>query len=167
MKARFFVTMAVLGIGFILGSSAFAKSSSTEEFVHKASVSNQFTIESSKIAIDRGKSDDVKNFAQRMIDDHTRVGDQLLEASKSAKMKPTKTLDSEHQKMVDELKSMPDNNFDNRYIGMQIMAHEKSVQLFSTYSENGSDPELKSFAAEILPTLKEHLKEAQQLKSGR
>ncbi len=164
MKWRALITVVLFGLGFAPAAFAQTRSTSAQDFVQKAAISNTFEIQSSQVAVDRARSDGVKNFAQRMIDDHSRALERLQEVAKASNLQAAPSMDAEHQKMVDELKAIPDSNFDNRYISMQTTAHEKAVQLFSDYSQRGTDPQLKAFAAEILPTLQEHLKEVQQLK---
>lgn len=160
--------MAFMGIGIVLAGSAIAKNSSmsVQDFVHRASLCDLFEIQSGKIAIEHAKGDDVKSFAQRMVYDHTKASERLQGILKPSSIKPVSALDDEHQKMIDELKSMPDSNFDNRYIGMQADAHEKAVQLFSDYSQRGADLQLKAFAAEMLPALQDHLREALKMKEA-
>lgn len=146
---------------------ALARGSSAQDFVNKASIANEFEIESSKLALEKSQSNDVKKFAQTMIDQHTKTGQVLektLESSKS-KAQATEELDDKHQKMLDKLQSASSKNFDSQYIAMQKDAHKDAVNLFSSYSKHGKDTALKNFAADTLPTLKEHLKHVETLKS--
>ena len=53
-------------------ATAQASTISARDFVHKASIANQFEIESSQLALDKAQSSEVKSFAQRMVDDHTK-----------------------------------------------------------------------------------------------
>src|SRR4051812_6510996 len=64
------------------------------------------------------------------------------------------SLDAEHQKMLDDLKSKSGKDFDQAYDRMQILAHEQAVALFEQYAHNGENPELKSWANMTLPHLK-------------
>ena len=84
----------------------------------------------------------------------------------SGKVKATlpTSLDAEHQKMLDDLKAKNGNEFDRSYDQIQLKAHQDAVALFEAYSKTGDNPELKSWAATILPHLKEHLSMAQKLK---
>ncbi len=164
----FILALFFVGISVFVASSAIARNgsvASAENFVNKAILSDMFEIQSSRIAIERAKNDDIKNFAQLMVDEHTRTSEHLQGILRTTNMKTPSTLDAEHQKMVEELQSMPDSNFDHRYLSMQIAAHEKAIKLFSDYAQRGMDAALKSFASDTLPTLKEHLNEANQLKS--
>jgi putative membrane protein len=109
---------------------------------------------------------DTKPFATRMIKDHTKTSDQLKSMVQGGKVKaelPTK-LDAEHQKKLDDLKKLSGKALDEAYDQMQVQAHQEAVDLFTQYSQNGDNPDLKKWAGETLPALKKHLNMAQQLK---
>lgn len=140
---------------------------SPQDFADKAGVANMFEIESSKVALEKATSDDVKNFAQKMIDDHTKAGDDMKAAadSQGGITVPTE-LDDAHQQMLDQLNNASGDDFDQTYIQMQTDAHKQAVALFDAYSKNGEDGALKDFAAKTLPTLQQHYDMVQQLGNG-
>ena len=74
------------------------------------------------------------------------------------------TMDSEHQRMLNDLQAKDGKDFDRTYDQIQLKAHQDAVALFESYSKNGDNPELKSWAAATLPHLKEHLSMAEKLK---
>jgi len=132
---------------------------SSQDFVKTAGIAGMFEIESSKIAQTKSKNSDVKSFADRMITDHTKAAEELKAAAQAGGNKyevPT-ALDPDHQKMIDELNTADESKFDAAYVRMQLRGHKDAVALFDSYSQQGDDPNLKSFAAKTLPTLKEHL----------
>ena len=144
---------------------AHAENAGAQAFVSKASIANRFEIDSSRLAVDKAQRNEVKFFAQKMVDDHSRTGDALntiLESSES-EAKPADALDGKHQKLLDKLSSTPNNRFDREYIAAQTHAHKEAVSLFADYAQNGTDPRLKQFAADTLPTLQEHLRHVQKL----
>jgi putative membrane protein len=73
-------------------------------------------------------------------------------------------LDSEHQKILDELTAKDGKEFDRQYDQVQLTAHREAVSLFDAYSKNGENVDLKRWAATTLPHLKEHLTVAEKLK---
>jgi predicted outer membrane protein len=73
-------------------------------------------------------------------------------------------LDSEHQKMLDELKTKDGRDFDVAYDQLQLKAHQDAVALFESYAKAGDNPDLKKWAAKTLPHLKQHLAMAQNPK---
>ncbi len=161
-------TVSLIGV-MIMATPSQAKSVSTQNFVQTASIANEFEIESSQLALEKSQNKDVKKFAQRMVDDHTKTGDKMKEAlsASDAKAEPADGLDDKHQKLIDKLKSVSNDNFDNQYIDMQTTAHKEAVSLFGTYSKSGKDATLKDFASETLPTLQQHLEHVKQLRTNR
>ena len=148
-------------------TAAHANSISAQDFVTKASIANQFEIDSSKLALDKSQNSDVKSFAQRMVDDHTKTSDKLKEVlgSSDSHAKPADALGDKHQKLLDKLASHTGETFDNQYISIQTDAHKEAVKLFTDYSQHGKDKSLKDFASETLPTLQDHLKHVRKLKT--
>ena len=141
---------------------------STPEFIQKAAMSDMYEVQAGKIAADKAQSDVVKQFGQQMVDAHTKTTDELMGIVKSKNIKvdvPTK-LDSEHQKLIDDLNSASAKDFDKTYASQQVDAHQNAVKLFKKYAENGDDPDVKQFAAKTLPAIEHHLDEAKKLPSG-
>jgi putative membrane protein len=167
MKARTIVIAAVaVGAISVAALSVRANDMSAQDFAKKVSVANTFEIDSSRLALEKSTDEDVKSFAQSMIDDHTQAGEDFSEAlaSSDSKAKAAQALDSKHQKMMNTLQAASGNNFNRQYIAMQTDAHKQAVSLFSDYSRNGKDKALKDFATNTLPTLQEHLQHVQTLK---
>ena len=139
------------------------------DFEKKAAIGNQFEISSSELALQSSHNDAVRQFAQQMIDDHKQIGDQMsaaLTASPTPLPPPPTVLDHQHQKMLDDLKTVSGPDFDKKYIGEQIKAHKEAVKLFKDYNKNGDNDSLKGFAASALPVIEGHLDHIKQIKSA-
>jgi len=136
---------------------------SAQQFTDVAAVSNLFEIESSKIALEKATSPQVKEFAQRMIDDHTKAGDELKAAADAQGIKVPTELDDKHKQLLDQLNAAAGADFDSAYIKMQTDAHHEAVALFDQFSKGGEDGQVKDFAAKTLPTLQDHEKTVQGL----
>jgi putative membrane protein len=138
---------------------------STADFVQKVAMSDMLEIQSSKLV--QPKADrDTKPFAARMIKDHTKTSTELKRLVQSGKVEaelPTK-LDEEHHSKLDELKNLGGKELDKAYDNMQVQAHQEAVELFTQYSQNGDNEDLKKWAAKTLPALKQHLRMAEKLK---
>ncbi len=166
-KARLLLTVGVLSLGFLAANAAYAKGATSEDFVKKASIAGKFEIDSSKLALDKSNRQDVRTFAQRMIDDHTKASDELKETISTANINlmPATALDSKHQKMMDKLSNADADKFDKEYIKIQEDAHKEAVKLFDKYSKKGDNEDLRSFAADTLPIMQSHLEHIKKLKS--
>ena len=147
-----------------------APSPSTKNFVEGATIGSEFEVESSKLALQKSSNTDIKNFAQNMIDDHTKAGENLKKTLDSADIKgdATKTpLDAQHQAVLDSLKNAKAGTaFDNAYIKAQKDAHKEALSLFQDYSQNGDNAKVKGFAKETLPTLEKHDLHVSKLKAS-
>jgi putative membrane protein len=138
----------------------------TQDFVNKVAISDMFEIQSSQLAIEKQVDQDTKPFAQKMIKDHQKTSKELKALIDKGKVQATlpTALDSEHQKMLDDLKAKNGRDFDVAYDQIQVKAHQQAVSLFDAYAKGGDNPDLKKWAAKTLPHLKQHLAMAQKLK---
>ncbi len=145
-----------------------SSASTAEEFVPAAASSNMFEIESSRLALNRSQSPDVRQFANKMIADHQQAGQQMKTTAAAAGITaPAERLQPRHQEMLDELRGMRGAEFDSRYIEMQRLAHKDAISLFDSYAEDGDRPALKSFARSTLPTLQQHHEHVEMLENNR
>jgi putative membrane protein len=136
----------------------------TADFVKEVAVSDMFEIESSKLAEQKGNTQE-KTFAQQMVTDHTKTSSELKDLVGNGKVEATlpKALDSSHQSKLDKLKSATGKDFSSDYDSYQVSAHEDAVSLFERYSKGGDNSALKDWAGKTLPALKHHLDMAQEL----
>lgn len=138
---------------------------SIEHFVPMATSSNLLEIQSSELALQKASSDQVKQFAQQMIADHTKAGEEMKAALSQRKgdLGSPDTLLKEDAAALDTLKNASAENFDMAYIELQRMAHDKAVALFQSYASKPDDPTLGAFAQKTLPVLEMHRQHAMQL----
>ena len=134
--------------------------------MNKVAVSDMFEIQSSQIALAKQADADTKPFAEKMVQDHQKTSSELkaLVGSGKVKAKLPTALDSEHQKLLDDLKAKNGKDFDQGYDQIQVKAHRDAVALFEAYAKAGDNAELKDWAGKTLPHLKEHLSMAEKLK---
>jgi putative membrane protein len=139
---------------------------SDESFLKQAAQNGLAEVESSKLALTKAQHQQVKSYAQQMVDDHTKANEELkaLAQSKGVEM-PTEPSVAQRAKMK-LLERSDAENFDQRYVEqMGVEAHEDTVKMFQKASKEARDAEVKSYASKTLPKLQEHLKMAQDLKA--
>ena len=129
------------------------------EFVPVAAQSNMLEIQMAKLALKKSQDDQVRQFAQRMVNDHSKAGKNLKQAvqKSDAGVKVPSKLDAAHQAKLDKLQGLSGQSFDTTYVNMNVKAHQQAVNLFQTYSKNGQKGPVRTFASKTLPTLKDHL----------
>ena len=105
----------------------------------------------------------VRAFAAKMAADHPQVDDQLkhIAMTKGVTL-PTAPSDAQMQEIT-TLQGLKGHRFDHGYIADQVTDHQQMLQLFQTEAQTGTDPDLKTFAANIVPTLQSHLDAANAL----
>jgi putative membrane protein len=138
---------------------------SAADYVQTAARSDMFEIQAAKVAMDKSKSDSVRQFAQMMIDDHTASSVKMKAAIEKANVKANvpKDLDKKHADMLDRLKKTSASNFDQTYLQSQLAAHRDMLNLNKGYSQNGDNDTLKQFAADATTVVEKHLNELQQM----
>lgn len=131
-------------------------------FVESAAVAGLFEVESSREALDRATKPELKQFAQMMVDDHTKANDELKALIGGGQVNGVTAvlaeMDATHLAKIAELKAATNGpDFDAKYAQAQLEGHRQAVTLFEAQSTNGQSDALKKWAAEKLPTLKAHL----------
>lgn len=131
-------------------------------FMRNAAAANLAEIQAGRLALDRGSSAQVKQLAQRIIDDHTKANDQLMSIAERKQVTlPTAPTPMQKQE-ADHLKTLSGTTFDQAYARAMVKDHRKAIKMFGMESQNGTDPDLKQFASTTLPALKQHLQMAEQ-----
>src|SRR5215204_5769686 len=133
------------------------------EFVNKAANSDMFEVQSSQLALTKTQDSRLRDFAQRMVKDHTQASDKLKAAAQNQTV-PT-TLDQEHAGMLQKLQQAQGDDFSRQYVQMQLDGHQKAVTLFESYAQNGDNTQLKEFAQQTVPALREHLQQITQIRT--
>lgn len=126
------------------------------EFVAHAARDGMAEIELGKLATARAASPDVKQFAQRMIDDHGKANTELTSLASSKNIPVPTDADAEHRLLMDRLGKLSGAEFDHAYMQAMVSDHDHAVAKFRAFSNRGDDPELKAWAEKTLPTLEAH-----------
>jgi putative membrane protein len=131
----------------------------TKRYAEGAAMGDMFEIESSRVALDRSKSNDVKQFAQEMIDAHTKTSDELRSTLVRIGLiiELPSMLDTLHQGLLDELKGANAQDFDTRYIAQQKNAHNEALMLHKSYASNGDMVDLKALVSATVPKIEKHI----------
>ena len=144
-------------------STTSMKKNADSKFMMTAATSGMNEVALSNTAVSKSTNEEVKQFAQKMIDDHTAAGDELKTlASGKSVMLPAEA-DAKHMAANTKLQTLSGNDFDMEYIKWMVKDHEKAVALFTKESTGGKDEEAKAWAAKTLPTLQGHLDMAKSM----
>ncbi len=135
------------------------------EFVLDAAKGGLAEVQLGKLATERGQSDEVKKFGQRMVDDHSKANDQLKSIAESKSIKLPQDLEGKDKALMQRLEKLNGAAFDRAYMTAMVTDHQKDVNEFKKEANSGRDSQVKSFAASTLPTLEEHLQQAKTARS--
>lgn len=164
-----FSLFAVLVMTTVVLNGFAVTATKADSFMMKAAQSDMLEIMSSQAALQKSSNEEVRRFAQMMIDDHTRTSEELktLAASKNVAL-PT-AVSSKQQSMIDKLnRASAGAEFDREYMKMQVKAHEDAVKLFQKQANDNDaeDADAKTFAAKHLPALQGHLTMSRTMYNG-
>jgi putative membrane protein len=134
-------------------------------FVKEAAIGGMAEVEMGQLASTKAQSADVKQFGQRMVDDHGKANNELKSLASQKNVTLPAELDAKHKALRDKLEKMSGAEFDRAYMAEMVADHNKDVASFSREAKSGKDPELKAWAAKTLPTLQEHQKMAREINS--
>jgi putative membrane protein len=134
-------------------------------FVQAAVIGGMVEVEFGKLAEQKGQSDAVKDFARRMVGDHSDANDRLISLAKEDGIAVPDELDQDHKAMHERLERMSGAEFDRAYVDGQVADHQKTAQLLEHEIGSGQDVEFKSLASEILPVVLGHLEVAQDIQA--
>jgi putative membrane protein len=134
-----------------------------KKFVKESALGGMTEVELGKLAAQKASSDAVKQFGQRMVDDHSKANDQLKQVAGKSNIEIPASLDSKHQSRIDKLSKLSGPAFDKAYVKDQVKDHKHDVDEFKSEAQNGSDPNVKQFAMQTLPTLEAHLNAVKDL----
>jgi putative membrane protein len=136
-----------------------------EKFVKEAAEGGMAEVMLGKLAMQKAQDSQVKTLAETIVKDHEAANAQLtaIGSGKGVDMpKATAEMKGDHKKMHDKLAKANGAEFDREYVKGMVDDHKKTIKKFEEQAKDGKDAELKSFAQQTLPKLKQHLQMAEQ-----
>jgi putative membrane protein len=135
-------------------------------FVTKIGQVGLAEVELGMLASQKAERDEVKKFAQRMVADHTKAGDELKAIATAKNITWPTELDAEHKALKDKLSKQSGAAFDRAYMQAMVDGHRKVATDFKKETQSGKDTEVKAWASKTLPTIEAHLKDAEMISRG-
>ena len=147
-------------------SSSSNLSAADRRFLMKAASGGMAEVELGRMATQKGNSQSVKDFGQHMIDDHTKANQRLKDLASQKGVTLPSDMDSKDRAMVQRMSKLSGDQFDRAYMQHMTRDHREDIAEFQKEATAGSDPDIKAFANESLPTLQQHLQMAQSTGMG-
>jgi putative membrane protein len=149
--------------GAEMGAPGPHSNTSDQTFIRESSLGGRAEVEAGRLAEQRSSSPEVKEFARRMVADHTKANDSLAPLAKMNGVPLPRDLDMDHQVMRGQLSKLQSGAFDKAYLQAQIIDHQRTAQLLEYEIGAGQSERAKAYASMMLPTVLEHLEHAQRL----
>ncbi len=141
-------------------------STTDRNMMRQLAYANMSEIALAKLAQSKTSDEKVRNFAQRMIDDHSKAQEQLQALAQTKGVQLPTAPDAKHQALEKKFNALSGQEFDRQYMQQAGMrAHRQAHNLLERISTRAQSPELKTLAADMLPTIDQHTQMAQQMHS--
>jgi putative membrane protein len=126
-------------------------------FIKKAADGGMMEVELGRLAAEKGGSDQVKDFGNEMVRDHSKINDNLKDVA--AKMKATvpSSVSAKHHAAIEKMSRLSGADLDKAYVTAMVTDHEKDIEEFEKADKEVKNPDLKKFIEDALPMMKDHL----------
>lgn len=138
---------------------------SDTDFVRKAAEMSMAEIKMGELAKGHAQNEQVKQFAERMVRDHTQANDELSQAAQKSGVPLPSDVDDKHKQELDKLSKLSGADFDKAYMQAQVKGHHDTMSLLQGYTKTGKDQDLKAWAQKTLTVVQDHTKHAEQIAS--
>jgi len=133
------------------------------DFVKEAARGGMMEVKMGQTAKDHGQNADVKNYGEMLVKDHSKANDKLAKLASQKGVNLAKEIEPKHTDMIKDMEKKSGADFDRAFIEHAVKDHRKDISKFERASRELNDSELKAFATETLPTLRNHLNEAERI----
>ncbi len=151
------------GMNSTSGMGSSQASSMDKTFLMKATQGSNFEIQTAQLALQKSNNDQVKQFAQMMIDDHNKLNDQMKPVAAEAGVQPPTGISAKDQKIYDKLQGMSGTAFDKAYMQVMVADHKEDLKEFKLEASNGQLASEKSAASQGSQVVDMHLQKAEQI----
>jgi len=134
-------------------------------FIREAASANLMEVQLGQTAQARATNSAVKQFGQRMVNDHTNLENQLTSMAASNGLQLKQSLSSKHQDEVNRLNKLSGQSFDSAYMKLMVQDHQADIAKFQSQSQSAKSVPVRTFATNALPVLQQHLSLATQVSS--
>jgi putative membrane protein len=138
-------------------------STSDAAFMTTAARGGLAEVEMGRLAQRNGRSAAVKRFGQQMVSHHGQSNQEMMALAQQKQVTPPASMGAEHQRIYDDLAKLRGSAFDRAYAQAMVRDHQEDPRAYQAEAQNGTDPDVKAFAARHVPILQEHLRMAQRL----
>lgn len=136
------------------------------EFAVAAADGGMLEVQLAQLALTKATSPKVKEFAQSMVDDHSKANEELKGLAQTKNITLPSALSEEKQKDYNDLAEKSGADFDKAYSDYMVKDHKDDVDKFKKAAENAKDADIKMWAANKVPVLEHHLSMAESMEDA-
>jgi len=139
-----------------------------QQFVDFAAQTDMVEANLGQLAQNVAAKQDVKDYGQMLVTDHTKDYHDLYAAAQQASLTVPNSIDAEHNKaMIDPFQKLKGAAFDHRYLEEMVQGHTKAIAIYKKEAADAQNAALKSYAQAAIPVLQKHLDDAKALLAGK
>lgn len=167
IKAHGLTVLLAVGLTALAGTALAADSDTLSQsdlhFLQEAAHANKAEVAMGQLALQRAVHASVRSFAQKMVDDHSLAQGRLKQLATQQGVNLSYTLGPKNQATYDKLALHTGPAFDRAYMKAMLQDHKMDVREFKKQTRTADGSRVRAWAAQILPTLEDHLKMAQKI----
>jgi len=148
---------------YLMAQSATA---ADKHFVREAIEGSTTEVQLGKLAAEKSPSADVRDFGQKMVDDHTKLGNQMREVARQVGVTPSVGISVGGKALETALKMFSGETFDKAYLKVMVKDHQEDVEALTHEANLGTSPVVRDAAKEELEVVSAHLKMVEALASA-
>lgn len=135
-----------------------------QEFFRLAYQGNNAEIQTSQLALQRSQDPEIREYAQRMISEHTRANEELTRLANQQNLElPSERVDPLNRALAERLSQLSGAEFNQAYMTAQANAHLRTIALYRTELAQGQEDGLRTYASRVLPQVEQHYEMASEM----
>lgn len=153
----------VLALALMAGGAWGQTARQEAKAIQELARANLAEIATGKLAAGKAQSEEVKDFARRMVDDHGRQLGDLHKLARARGIELPKDAGEKRLEGKKKLEAASAEEFDRLYLEQMVGNHQKALKLAETAAKRAQDPDLKRAAQELVPQIRNQLEMAQRV----
>jgi putative membrane protein len=132
-------------------------------FVRKAMQGGMAEVQLGQLTLQKSSNDQVKQFAQRMIDDHTKLNDQMKPVAQQLGVSAPNQVSKKDRAAMAKLQTLSGSAYDEAYIRDMVKDHKQDLSDFQSEASSGQDQTVKDAATQGSQVISQHLQMIEQI----
>jgi putative membrane protein len=150
-------------LGNVTGMKADQQAAIDKIFLKKVMQGSLAEVQLGQLTLQKSNNDQVKRFAQTMIDDHTKLNEQMRPVAQQLGVEIPTEVSKKDKSLMSKMQALSGAAYDQAYVKDMVKDHKQDLSDFHMAASNARYPSVQRAAAEGSKIISEHLQMAQQL----